>query len=202
MSDQNNKGDCYSSGERGFMEWGQRVRAQFLLPFLKFLTLCKIHPDHLTFLSLAAGLAAAVCLLVNLPLALFLLFLHVAFDGIDGPLARYQGVASNRGSFIDTVADQCVITAVAGALYYIGHADGAATIFYVTLYTACVAFAMVRNALGIPYSWLVRPRFFIYLWLPVEFWVIGGTLSIVLWCFNFMLAVKVATGFWHIKEKL
>ena len=32
---------------------------------------------------------------------------------------------------------------------------------YVFFYTMVVIFAMVRSALAIPYSWLVRPRFII-----------------------------------------
>ncbi len=40
------KGDCYSAGERSWMEYGQQLRAYWLGPFLKLMTVARITPDH------------------------------------------------------------------------------------------------------------------------------------------------------------
>lgn len=48
---------------------------------------------------------------------------------------------------------------------------------YVVTYTVVMLFAIARNALSIRYSWLVRPRFFVYAWLVVETYFLPGTIN-------------------------
>ena len=62
------KADCYSAGERGAMVWFQQLRASSLGPLLRLLVALKVHPDHVTLASLAAGLAFCP-LYLNFPLA-------------------------------------------------------------------------------------------------------------------------------------
>ena len=112
----NNKQDCYSKGERAFMQWGQKLRAGLLGPVLKVLALCGIRADWISYLSLIFGLLAACLFARTMVPALVLLLIHVLLDGLDGPLARYKGTASPKGSFTDTVCDQIVVTAVCIAL--------------------------------------------------------------------------------------
>lgn len=196
------KGDCYAGGERRFMEWGQKLRGEILSPILKILLELNITANHLTFLSLIAGLGAALAFKFSILLGLFLLLLHVLLDGLDGPLARYSNTASNRGSFTDTAADQLVILAIMLVLVNLKIAEPEAALIYVTAYTTVVGFAIIRNTLDIPYSWLVRPRFLIYAWLVVEFWIFPQTLNIVIWACDLLLLWKVGTGFWKIRYKL
>jgi hypothetical protein len=73
---------------------------------------------------------------------------------------------------------------------------------YVCGYTVVVLFAMVRNALSIPYSWLVRPRLIVYLWIVVETYWVPGSIDYVLWLFNALLALKVLTGFVKIRQRI
>jgi len=73
---------------------------------------------------------------------------------------------------------------------------------YVVAYTVVLLFAMARNALAIPYSWLVRPRFFVYIWFVVETYYLPGTVDYVLWLFNALLAIKVLTGFVKIRRRI
>jgi len=64
-------------------------------------------PNVVTLLSLAAGLAGAVLLLIPGAMtgALGLLFLAMVLDDGDGQLARYQGRSSRLGSFLDKSVD-------------------------------------------------------------------------------------------------
>ena len=78
---------------------------------------------------------------------------------------------------------------------------------YVFLYTLVVVFAMLRNALGIPYSWLIRPRIIVYLALAIEVLFLSGTdwavsVNPLIWLVNAVLAVKLITGFWRLKNHL
>ncbi len=65
-----------------------------------------------------------------------------------------------------------------------------------------VAFAMIRNSMAIPYSWLVRPRFIVYAWLLVETYWLPGTIEYVLWTFGALLGWKMLTGFRRIRRVL
>jgi phosphatidylglycerophosphate synthase len=196
------KADCYSAGERGWMQATQRWRERVLGPLLEKLARLGVTPNWLTLASLLAGLAFCPLWLVNRPAAFVALALHVLLDGLDGPLARHMGVASRRGSFTDTMSDQSVVTAVAITLmatHVIGVVPGG---LYVFLYALVVGFAMIRNALDVPYSWLVRPRFIVYGWLLVETSVWQGTIDWLLWGLNALLVWKVLTGFVRIRSRI
>ncbi|MDA0591432.1 MAG: CDP-alcohol phosphatidyltransferase family protein [Planctomycetota bacterium] len=196
------KADCYSGGERAAMEWTQRARGRLLGPLLRLLAALRVTPDHLTLASLLVGLLFCVLWFWSPAAALAALLIHVLLDGLDGPLARHLGLASRRGSFTDTVADQTVISATAITLMADRVIDVAAGGVYLSAYTAVVAIAMVRNAMEIPYSWLLRPRFLVYGWILVEAFFWPDSINQVLWLINAVLIWKLLTGFFHLRERL
>src|SRR5262245_54901629 len=204
------KADCYSAGERGAMAYWQGLRGWALGPLLAALTTCGVTADHVTAVSVSLGLAFCPLWLWPgtppwaRPAALVALALHVLLDGLDGPLARHQATASRRGSFTDTLADQIVVTATTLALMastppLLGIWAGGS---YVFLYAMVVAFAMVRTALGVPYTWLIRPRFWVYGWLVVDQYLAPGWLEPIVVAFSAVLAVKLATGFMALRRLL
>ena len=200
----NQSADCYSAGERRAMEMTQRCRAYLLRPILTLLVACKVNADSITFLSLICGLAFCPLYFYRHDVALLMLLLHVLLDGLDGPLARYTGAASRRGSFTDSMADQTVLVATTVTLMLptqpVLHVAAGAV--YIFVYTLVVGFAMVRNAMAIPYSWVVRPRFVVYSWLVVELYWLSGSLTSVVWICNAILSLKVLTGFWKIRQQM
>lgn len=199
---QEQKADCYSAGDRGFMVATQKLRARLLGPFLTVLTRCGITAGALTALSLVFGLAACPLYFHHRGLFLILLLVHVILDGCDGPLARHQGRASRKGSFTDTLSDQIVIAATTATLIYAGVIGILPGMVYVFVYTVVIAFAMIRNALSVPYSWLIRPRFIIYAWFVVEFYLWPGKIDYVLWLFTAVLLAKMASGFYRIRKRI
>lgn len=188
------------------MLWSQKLRAKMLRPLLEWMSKIGVTPNHLTIASLVTGLIGAFLLAVVYkdlrPVGMLFILLHVILDGMDGPLARHKGVESNRGSFIDTACDQIVITAVTISLVYIDVVHAISGLLYALIYTVVVGFAMVRNALNIPYSWLVRPRFFVYMWIPIEFYIASGTLPIILNIFIVLLFIKAVSGYFKIIRKI
>lgn len=194
--------DCYSGGERVWMVRGQRARAACLAPLLRALVHCKVTPDHLTLLSFAFGLAFWPLFFTSKAAALAALALHVFLDGVDGPLARHTGVASRRGSFTDTLSDQVVVTTTTIALMVAGVVSPTAGSLYIFTYAVVVAFAMVRNALDVPYSWLIRPRFVVYTWIALDAWWWPGSLESVLWLSAGLLTLKMLSGFMHLRRRL
>lgn len=194
--------DCYSGGERQWMERTQGWRRQVLGPSLRAMARWGVRPDQLTLLSLGAGLLFCPLWFVSPGLALGALLLHVLLDGVDGPLARHLGIASARGSFTDTMADQVVVTASTITLIEAGVVGAAVGGLYAYAYVIVVALAMVRNALDAPYSWLVRPRLLVYAWIAVEVWAWPGSLEGVLWLATLLLSVKALSGFVQLRRRM
>ncbi len=202
MSDNQDKADVYAARERAWMVRTQQWRAWLFAPLLRLLAACKITPDHLTILSLLAGLAFCP-LYVSFPAwAMVCLVLHVVIDGLDGPLARYLGTDSRMGSFTDSMADQAVIAASTITLMHLDVVAMLPGVLYITTYTVVVLFAMARNALKAPYSWLFRPRFYVYGWIIVETWWWPGTIDYLLWACVTVLSLKVLSGFWGIRKNM
>lgn len=183
------------------MRRSQELRGRWLHPLLRILARVHLTPNQLTGLSLLAGLAfCPVFLWGNKIFALGLLLAHVLLDGLDGPLARYTRRASNQGSFTDTAADQVVVTFTTVMLIHAGHIAVWPGGLYIFFYGTVVLFAMVRNALAIPYSWLVRPRFLVYAWIPLEVYAWPGSLNFALWIISSLLGIKMITGFIKIRR--
>ena len=202
-ADDSHKVNCYSGGEAGFMAWWQSLRAKSLNPLLKLMSAIGMTENHVTVVGLLCGLAFPVVFHWVAPwLALVLLLAQVVLDGLDGPLARHRGTASDRGSFTDTMVDQVVVTVVMITMIWAGHAGLWPGVLYIFFYLLVVTFAFIRNALREPYSWVVRPRFLVFLWLPVEIYLWQGTLDWVLWLSVAVLALKAATGFWVIRRRM
>ncbi len=194
---------CYSEGEDGFMRKSQELRGNVLRPLLAVLARCAITPNHLTLLSLLTGLAfCPLFLRGRIIAACSALLAHVVLDGLDGPLARFTGRSSNQGSFADTASDQVVVTVTTITMIHAGYAGLWSGVLYLFFYSIVVIFAMVRNALAIPYSWLVRPRFFVYLGIPVSVYWWRNTLDVMLWLFALLLGIKTLTGFIKIRRQM
>ena len=197
------KTTCYSAGEGAFMRQSQALRGRVLRPLLLVLARLHVTPDHLTLLSLLAGLAFCPAFFLGMkPAAFVLLAAHVMLDGLDGPLARFTGKDSNQGSFADTVTDQLVVTFSTITLIHGGQVGVWPGSLYLFFYAIVVLFAMVRNAMAIPYSWLVRPRFIVYAWIAVDLYLWPGTLNVLLWLMTILLGAKMLTGFIQIRRRM
>jgi len=185
------------------MRRSQDLRGSLFRPILVQLTRGGITPNHLTFISCLTGLAFCPLFLWGHNLLAFAALLaHAILDGLDGPLARFTRRNSNQGSFADTASDQVVVTVTTITMIHAGYAGLWSGALYLFFYSIVVILAMVRNALAIPYTWLVRPRFFVYLCIPVSVYWWRASLEILLWIFALLLGVKTFTGFIKIRRQM
>lgn len=217
MIESEKKSDCYSEGERATMLRYQGFKQRLLQPLLRLLVRCGITPDHITLISLIGGLAFCPFYLMNdvawaLPVAFALLAFHLIVDGIDGPLARHTQTASAAGSFTDTMADQLVVAATTITFMLAGQIPGlpgfgiAAGGTFLFLYTIVVVFAMVRNTLGVPYRFVLRPRNGVYLWMLLAVIFPDSALPRMtdpaLWLGNLYLGIMTLTGYVAIRKAM
>lgn len=205
MTVETTKADCYSAGERRWMEYGQQLRARWLDPLLRLLDRWRVTPDHITIASLGFGILFVPLWYLQYPwIAWSALMLHVILDGVDGPLARFQKVDSQRGSFTDSFCDQVIVSVVTMAMMNDSTriVDVWGGSLFILLYVGVLAMSMVRNALHVPYSWLVRPRFFLYAAIAVELLGCTHAVSWTIWISNFLLAIKTVSGFFKLRERL
>ena len=72
----------------------------------------RVKPNHLTFVSLIAGILAAFCFIFKdytfLILGTLLIQLHCTLDFADGHLARLKNMSSGVGAFLDGIVNQVV----------------------------------------------------------------------------------------------
>lgn len=105
------------------------------------LAIAKVRPGTITAIGFVFG--AGACVFAGLrvwPLALGLWLTNRIFDGLDGPVARATG-ATNRGGFIDIVADFAVYSGfVVGVAVSEPHARLACLVLLFTYYVSGTAF--------------------------------------------------------------
>ncbi|MET1124433.1 MAG: archaetidylinositol phosphate synthase [Archaeoglobaceae archaeon] len=90
---------------------------EFMKPLALKLVRSGIKPNHLSFVGLSTGLLAAYAVLVeNFAVAAVLLLLSGFFDALDGAVARFGGMVTEFGGFLDSVLDRYVDIAVFLAL--------------------------------------------------------------------------------------
>jgi len=86
---------------------GRSRLAPILDPIAVGLAKARIKPTMITILGLLVTLGGAALIAVDrYALGAFIAGTGATLDALDGPLARYQGTASIRGAFIDTMSDR------------------------------------------------------------------------------------------------
>ena len=86
---------------------GRSRLAPILDPIAVGLSKARLTPTVVTVLGLIVTLVGAALIAVGrYSLGAFIAGVGSALDALDGPLARYQGTASVRGAFVDTMSDR------------------------------------------------------------------------------------------------
>ena len=80
---------------------------QVAIPFIRICIYLKIKPNTLSFLGLLIVISGCYLIFIDYTdIGLLILFLGLAVDGLDGPLARNTSQITEIGSFIDSIIDR------------------------------------------------------------------------------------------------
>ncbi|NOX24052.1 MAG: CDP-alcohol phosphatidyltransferase family protein [Actinobacteria bacterium] len=98
---------------------GRSTLAPILDPIAKALSRAKLTPTVVTIVGLVVSIAGAVAIAMDeWVIGAAVVAVGTLLDALDGPLARFQGTASTRGAFIDTMSDRFGELAVWGGLIF------------------------------------------------------------------------------------
>jgi len=95
-----------------------KFRDLILRPLLRFLSWLHITPNMLTYSEIIIMFLFILFIQKNLILSSIFLLLAILFDSIDGPLARFQKIDSDKGKFIDVFIDILVFVMFIWGLIY------------------------------------------------------------------------------------
>lgn len=91
--------------------------SKIVQPLIIFFAKLGIHPTVFTIIGLLLSITSAVFIaLDNFLVAFIVIWFAGAMDFIDGGVARYNNLASKKGSFIDSIADRFSDVAVFSAV--------------------------------------------------------------------------------------
>ncbi|NHJ39445.1 MAG: CDP-alcohol phosphatidyltransferase family protein [Asgard group archaeon] len=102
----------------------KHVFIKFLQPIFAFFGKLGIHPNVYTIFGLILSVTAGVMIALDkfIP-AIILLFFGSIMDFLDGNVARYLGIASKQGGFLDSILDRISDMAVLAGFVIGGHVD-------------------------------------------------------------------------------
>lgn len=96
--------------EQKYYKKTQEIRNNLFLPLLKIFSWLNLSPNHLSFLGVFSMIIFLVFGDTNIKLGIFFVCLSILFDWMDGPLARFKKIDSDKGKFIDMACDNLSFT--------------------------------------------------------------------------------------------
>jgi phosphatidylglycerophosphate synthase len=133
-----------------------KLRDVYLKPLAKILTWLGISASGVSYSGIFLMSGFILMVRFNRKTALFFLLLAIGMDFVDGVVARYQHQASDRGKFVDMVADNIIFS-----FYVIGvsHAEllpslWALLLVYVMVLTKL--FRVIYNAFNYQSDWFFK----------------------------------------------
>lgn len=154
--------DCWSLSERGLQKRLNRAKEIIFLPLLKLLHALGVTGNMVSYLSALSGLASAIWVWHTLKISALLLLVAVLLDNLDGALARYASENRSAGGLTDCFTDQIVISATTISYIATGIVNPVVGGLYLVTYQTVTIFAILRNLLGKPYRFVLRPRIVVY----------------------------------------
>jgi phosphatidylglycerophosphate synthase len=134
--------------------------------------------------------------------AIAFLVLHVAIDGLDGPVARVTGKAGNKGAFLDIMCDHTgIFVATAGLLYY-GLVNGVIAIAYIYIYTIMIIFTIIRNVMKTSPKIVIRTKYYIYILYAVYAFTGMNYFNEAMFIFSVIMILSVSNDFSAIRKRL
>ncbi len=150
----------------------RNFRDSFFQPVCEFLNKYSISPAFLSYMGLAMVLPFIYFFGFNPWLAFIFLVLNGLFDGLDGPLARFQKRASVKGALIDIMSDYLSFFVVFMTFQYFGLLSPFWSSIYLVNYAAMLALIIFCRGLRVKFFPVIRSKYYLYLIFLV--WLITG----------------------------
>jgi archaetidylinositol phosphate synthase len=179
----------FAESEQAGQEHFQKIRDGLFGPLVRFLVRCRVSADLVSLLSLLQLVPFGYLLLTaenaqQVGIASVFVWLHVALDALDGPIARATGTAGPAGAFTDMCVDHSGMLITMCLLTAAGLVDPTAAVAYVSSYTVAVGFTIWLNMIGQPFKLVIRTKYMLYA-LVTGYGIFGENLiapSVVLFC--------------------
>lgn len=156
------KVSVYADSEKRYMFAFQSYKDKFFSPLLNLLVKFHISPNMLSFASIFFAFLFVFVINSSVVWAAVILAAGVFFDTIDGCLARFSNNLSPEGSFVDGFSDHMFILLSTIGFYLINLISLSIALIYFLSYTLLIVLIVLRAKKNIPFSWVLRPRFFVY----------------------------------------
>lgn len=143
--------------QKKFYEISTQKRDKILRPVSWLLTKLRLSPNTITLSGIISMLFFVYFLPQNPRLALGFVFLTIFLDMLDGALARFQKISSDRGKFIDVSADALNFSLFLFGLGWAGFIDP--SIITILIFSAIISrtLRILYNSSDFPSDWLFRP---------------------------------------------
>ena len=187
--------------KKGLFKFSE-YRYKLLKPLSKVLTLLKITPDMISYFGLLILTGFAYYLNKKPLIAGIFLIIHILLDGIDGPLAKYQKKAGNKGALTDIICDHTGIIIVTLTLIYYRLLNGTIGAAYIYIYTLLIIFTVIRNKLEITPNITFRSKYFVYLCLIPLIYNKTNILNYAILAFSIIKIPFTIDSYIKIKRKL
>jgi len=140
----------------------QKLRDNILRPLVEFLTRLNIKANYITYFSILLFFIAIFIIYQHPIIGGILGFFYCLLDGLDGPLARYQGTASKAGSLLDIFTDQLgIIFIPIFSIIYLNTNPIFAYIFGM-FYILDIILIIILNYLNQRVNFIIRVKYLYY----------------------------------------
>jgi len=132
-------------------------RAKYFKPILRLLAILKITPNQITIFRLIFIAPIAYYFFIeNLTGVLIFYLLFWLLDLVDGALARYLGLQSDKGRFLDSVVDNFMYAVLILGFIYIEAAWAWLLAANILLEFMVQLLATIKKKLNTPSDWLIN----------------------------------------------
>jgi phosphatidylserine synthase len=141
--------------EKKYWQFAQ-MRDVYLRPLAKIITYLGIRASGVSYSGIFFMLGFIINVKSNPKIAFFFMLLAVGMDFVDGVVARYQHQASDRGKFIDMVADNVIFSLFVIGICYAELLPNLWGLILVYLMVLSKLFRAIYNAFDYPSDWFFR----------------------------------------------
>ncbi|HAL61909.1 MAG TPA: hypothetical protein DCP08_05810 [Chloroflexi bacterium] len=202
MVEQPSSPDAYSALEQRFRGPARALLMRIYHPLVLLLAWLRVPPNLVSFSQIPLGLLIVIMITPHPRLALLLIALCIATDGVDGALARHLGRATPFGALWDGFCDHVREILVIAGLAWVGALNGFWAALYGLAYPGINITLALCNHYKTPIPLAIKsyitayPFILLYLWFGIN-WLDWGIAFSVL-----TMAFTIGWGAWLLHRAL